>query len=252
MSELVGIFLPIFVSVAVVGIVLWAMFGPKKTEVDTAVWEERVGMLNAGHDAIFDPAFAVVSPVEMVSAPVATRFDAPMGSEHAALTYNAQPFLTTRHLGDDINGIGGEDSDLGDPVYAAADGKVIYAGWPSDGWGNVVILLHELPDGKSIETFYGHLKQVFVPVGSIVRRGEELGSVGKGDGRYLAHLHFEIRDYSTISAGAGYGDSAMGRLSGEMMLKKWRGAPDDQLNPAVAGEVNASPNRPGVQIDLGD
>jgi len=71
-----------------------------------------------------DPAFQIPSPFELASLPVATRFDFPLGSEHGALTYNAQHFTENHHLGDDLNGIGGENSDLGDPIYAVADGRV--------------------------------------------------------------------------------------------------------------------------------
>ena len=159
-----------------------------------------------------------------------------MGSEHAALTYNAQPFLVSRHLGDDLNGIGGQDSDLGDPVYAVADGHVGYAGWASPGWGNVVAVVHRAPrDGRVIQSFYGHLKTMHVPVGQLVRRGEVIGTVGKGDGRYLAHLHFEVRDYTSLSAGAGYADRAQGRVSGEEFLARHRGAPDDWLSRPPEG-----------------
>src|SRR3954467_11939871 len=73
----------------------------------------------------FDAAYVRLSPWEMATLPLAVRFDPPMGGERGALTYNAQPFRITRHLGDDLNGIGGWNSDLGDPVYAAGAGMVI-------------------------------------------------------------------------------------------------------------------------------
>ncbi|HAF03369.1 MAG TPA: hypothetical protein DCG89_06190, partial [Spartobacteria bacterium] len=72
-----------------------------------------------------DPAFRLPSPLELASLPTAARFDFPLGSENGAMTYNAQPFTKNHHLGDDLNGIGGEDSDLGDPIYAIADGRVL-------------------------------------------------------------------------------------------------------------------------------
>jgi hypothetical protein len=171
----------------------------------------------------------------MVSAPKADTFEYPVGSEHGALTYNAQPFLTDKHLGDDLNGIGGWNSDLGDPVYAVADGSVIFSGWPSDGWGNVVILLHEMADGRMVETFYGHLDTIRVPVGKQVRRGDQLGTIGTANGRYLAHLHFEIRRYPTFDVGAGYAESRLGRVSGELALKKWNRREDDSLAAAPRG-----------------
>lgn len=229
--------LPVFVLVgAILLIVLITVRTGNNSIVDPEklVNPARIGLLSP-KETFFDPAFAVASPIELAEAPKAVAFDFPVGSRHGALTYNAQPFLTSRHLGDDLNGIGGQNSDLGDPVFAISDGLCIEAGWPSDGWGNVVILLHELPNGQVIESFYGHLDQILIPVGKQVRRGDKIGTIGNADGLYLAHLHFELRTYPTIDAGAGYADSKMGRLSGELSLKKWRTREDNQLAAAPTG-----------------
>lgn len=255
--------LPIFLLIALVLAVVLVLFfsnrestggrgpislgGPIDEDGDGVADLPRISLLAAGNEkemsdldleepAPFDSAFLLVRPIDQVRAPRVARFDSPMGSEHAALTYNAQPFLISRHLGDDVNGIGGQDSDLGDPVYAVADGHIGYAGWASAGWGNVIAVVHRAPnDGRVVQSFYGHLKTMRVPVGQLVRRGEVLGTVGKGDGRYLAHLHFEMRDFTSLSAGAGYADLAQGRLSGEKFLADHRGAPDDWLSRSPEG-----------------
>lgn len=195
-----------------------------------------IGLLEPGKEASFDSAFAVLSPIEMVQAPTAKTFDFPVGSERGAFTYNAQPFQIDRHLGDDLNGIGGKDSDHGDPVYAIAEGKVVFAGWPSDGWGNVVVLLHELESGKMVESVYGHLDSIRVPAGGQVRRGATLGTIGSAKERYPAHLHFELRGYPGLDLGIGYGDSGQGRLNGEATLVAWRGRRENQLAGVPSGE----------------
>jgi len=244
--------LPIFVIVAAVGMVLF-LIARTGDRVESLAEKypngARIGLLAAKADSVFDPAFAVLSPIEMVLAPKADNFEYPVGSEHGALTYNAQPFLTDKHLGDDLNGIGGWNSDLGDPVYAAADGLVILSGWPSDGWGNVVILLHELADGRTVETFYGHLDSIRVPVGKQVRRGDQIGTIGTANERYLAHLHFEIRRYPTLDVGGGYANSELGRVSGELALKKWSRREDSSLVAAPRG----TPLEPrAIQVDSVD
>src|SRR5947199_9452777 len=65
-----------------------------------------------------DTASQIPSPFELASLPLATRFDFPLGSEHAALAYNAQRFTENHHLGDDLNGIGETNADIGGPTYA--------------------------------------------------------------------------------------------------------------------------------------
>ncbi|MDB6139305.1 MAG: Peptidase [Verrucomicrobiaceae bacterium] len=187
--------------------------------------------------APLDPAFIRLSPLEIAALPVAVRWDAPLGSEHGALTYNAQPFRVTRHLGDDLNGIGGYNSDLGDPVYAAAAGRVVFAGVPGTGWGNMVILAHRVPNARTgalevVQSMYAHLQDVLARPGQMLRRGEELGTVGTAGGLYFAHLHFETRQGPYVNPSVGYADAPLNRMSPEAFVAQHRGAEAGLLNPA--------------------
>src|SRR5260370_19110596 len=65
-----------------------------------------------------DLAFRIPSPLELISLPTTARFDFPLGSENAAMSYDAQHFTENHHLGEDLNGIGGENNDLCDPGYS--------------------------------------------------------------------------------------------------------------------------------------
>jgi murein DD-endopeptidase MepM/ murein hydrolase activator NlpD len=97
------------------------------------------------------------------------------------------------HTGEDWNDVRGGDSDLGAPVYAVAHGRVVTA-QSFSGWGNIVLIEHVLPDGRPVWSQYAHLRERLVAREEIVRRGQQIGTIGKGDGdRYSAHLHFEIR-----------------------------------------------------------
>lgn len=105
------------------------------------------------------------------------------------------------HTGEDWNGREGGDLDLGQPIYAVSTGQVLEAGYFTPSWGNVVLLEHVLPTGVQVWSQYAHLDQILVSgPGQVVGRGEQIGTMGKGErteqyprGRWIAHLHFEIR-----------------------------------------------------------
>lgn len=108
------------------------------------------------------------------------------------------------HTGEDWS-IGG--AGLGQPVRAAAAGRVTYSaptGWGRD--GGVIILEHTFPDGSVYYTHYGHLQQtdavVFPPRLSCVEAGEIIAVIG--DARPAPHLHFEVRVSQPDNPGPGY------------------------------------------------
>lgn len=179
-----------------------------------------------------DPRLQPISAVTLATLPLATRFDFPVGSENGALVYNAQRFTENLHLGDDLNGIGGENTDLGDPVFSVANGRVLYTGWLSDGWGNCVLIIHaydENRERKYVQSFYGHLDQISATPNTEVKRGKQIGTVGTAAGRYLAHLHFEMREFVTPYLGTGYRENPAGWIDPSGFLQKHRGAPQADL-----------------------
>jgi len=188
-----------------------------------------------------DPAFQLTSPMELASLPTATRFDFPMGSEHGALVYNAQPFTENRHLGDDLNGVGGENSDFGDPVYSVGDGRVLLAEEGGPGWGNLIIVLHAYEENGArqyVQSFYGHVEEMLVAAGQDVRRGEQVATVGSAGGRYLAHLHFEMREFLTPFVGPGYREDTRGWINPSEFIQQHRGALEEDVGRAVVEQAS--------------
>lgn len=144
------------------------------------------------------PGLILLTPHQLALIPLADGFQSPCGTAQGGFVYDAQPYGTLNkkrggyHTGSDINGIGGEDTDHGLAVHAAARGLVVYCGEPSPGWGKVVVLAHRLPgDARIIQTLYAHLDKSIVNLGQFVGRGQIIGSVGTANGNYKAHLHFE-------------------------------------------------------------
>lgn len=128
--------------------------------------------------------------------------------------YNAQDFGENDHLGEDWNLNSGGDTDCGEPVYAVANGRITLARDNGTGWGNVVIVEHLLEDGSRVQTLYGHLMSITRNSGDVKKR-EKIGTVGNADGKYLCHLHFELRDESASvwnQVGPGYSQSRDGWL----------------------------------------
>jgi hypothetical protein len=196
-----------------------------------------------------------LSPWQRVAMPRATRFDPPLGGEHQALVYNAQPFWDMnearggRHFGDDLNGIGGMNTDLRDPVFAIADGLVLYAGEPSPGWGKTLIVGHRDPGGRPLQSMYAHLDRIGVAVGALVTRGQSIGTVGTANGHYPAHLHFELRESDGVDLGGGYGMLPLNRLDPLATIEDLRGAPDADLAPAAL-ELALSRDAPWNRLEL--
>ena len=85
----------------------------------------------------------------------------------------------------------GIDIDLvtGDTVKAAFDGKIRYAKYNKEGFGNLVIIRH--PNG--LETFYAHLDEHLVVPNQWVKAGDPIGLGGNTGHSYGSHLHFEVR-----------------------------------------------------------
>ena len=76
----------------------------------------------------------------------------------------------------------------GDPVLAAADGRVVYAGSGLRGYGNLVIVKHN----ATYLTAYAHNQTLLVKEDQAVRRGQRIAEMGNSDADRV-QLHFEIR-----------------------------------------------------------
>ncbi|NLN33405.1 MAG: M23 family metallopeptidase [Flavobacteriaceae bacterium] len=146
-------------------------------------------------------------------AELADGFDFPVGKPDGEGYYDAQHFGDNHHLGEDWNGTGGGNTDLGDTIFSIANGKVSVAKDFKGGWGNVIRIVHEFPSGKKVESLYAHCDEIFVEKNQFVKRGQPIGTIGTADGKYLAHLHFEIREVVGMPLGNGYSENKNGYVN---------------------------------------
>ena len=126
---------------------------------------------------------------------VADGFDQPVGKPDGEGYYPSRGFHAY-HPGEDWNGLGGGNTDLGDPVYAIGHGYVTFARDARMGWGNVVLIRHIFLENGHLQTadsMYAHMDKILVREGQQVTRGQQVGTIGTNRGMYAAHLHFEIR-----------------------------------------------------------
>jgi murein DD-endopeptidase MepM/ murein hydrolase activator NlpD len=78
---------------------------------------------------------------------------------------------------------------IGTPVYAAADGQVVYAGSGIRGYGNLIVIQHE----GDLLTVYAHNSELLVAQGDKVRVGQRIALSGQSGHASGPHLHFEVR-----------------------------------------------------------
>ncbi|MEX8497906.1 MAG: peptidoglycan DD-metalloendopeptidase family protein [Leptothrix ochracea] len=76
----------------------------------------------------------------------------------------------------------------GDPVFAAADGRVVYAGSGLRGYGNLIIVKHN----EVYLTAYAHNQTLLVKEDQPVKRGQKIAEMGASDTDRI-QLHFEVR-----------------------------------------------------------
>ena len=203
-----------------------------------------------------DHRFQFASAWQSAEIPSALRFDPPLGTESSGLVYNAQKFWEMNenrgghHTGDDLNGIGGMNTDLGDPVFSTADGLVLYAGEPSPGWGKLVVIAHKTPDGKTLHSMYAHLNRIDVTPGALIARGGKVGTVGTANGYYPAHLHFEMRASDSVDIGAGYAANPLNRLDPLGTVASLRNAEADDLSPSPLARTLTAGGAPWTSLEI--
>lgn len=120
-------------------------------------------------------------------APAAAPTPAPAGADDVAFLWPSQGqvianFDEAKNKGISIAGR------LGDPVVAAADGRVVYAGAGLRGYGNLIILKHN----NTFLTAYAHNQALLVREDQAVRQGQRIAEMGSSDADRVK-LHFEVR-----------------------------------------------------------
>lgn len=143
-------------------------------EIKTSYWKI--------YDALFgEEAFLVADSFQLpVSGDVRYAYTFLHPENHEGVDINSDPK-------DVIMG------DLGTPILAAANGEVIFAQKAgSSSLGNTVMIKHHLPEGAEVISIYGHLDEIKVEVNDILRKGQELGTMGASGGWSDSQLHFAI------------------------------------------------------------
>jgi murein DD-endopeptidase MepM/ murein hydrolase activator NlpD len=161
----------------------------KAAESDKTAWEKQEKQLEADSQRVaslirsLDPS---TSPTpDAKPKPNSGRFYRPVpGSIGSGFGWRVHPIYHVRkmHTGVDMH------AGMGEPIHAAASGKVISAGWHG-GYGKCVIISH----GNGITTLYGHQSELLVSTGQSVTRGQVIGKVGSTGLSTGPHLHFEVR-----------------------------------------------------------
>ncbi|BDD94675.1 MAG: peptidoglycan DD-metalloendopeptidase family protein [Pandoraea sp.] len=130
---------------------------------------------------------AVVTPPASASATAAPSAPSAVSSGELQLSWPAKGNVVGRFDDSKNKGlnIGGT---VGEPVYAAGAGKVVYSGAGLRGYGNLVIIKHD----ATFLTAYAHNRTLLVKEGDSVTRGQKIAEMGNSDADRVM-LHFEVR-----------------------------------------------------------
>jgi lipoprotein NlpD len=133
------------------------------------------------------PALPATPPAALPGSVAAPSSAARQGDDDVNWTWPATGIVLTSF--DDARSKGlAIAGKVGDPVMAAADGRVVYAGSGLRGYGNLVIVKHN----ATYLTAYAHNQTLLVKEDQAVRRGQKIAEMGSTDSDRV-QLHFEIR-----------------------------------------------------------
>jgi lipoprotein NlpD len=126
-------------------------------------------------------------PRSVATAPPAATDRAPPAEPESVWAWPSsgkllERFDETHNKGIDIVG------NIGDPVWAANDGQVVYSGNGLHGYGKLVIIKHT----DDYVSAYAHNNEILVTQGQAVKRGQPIAELGMTDAP-TPRLHFEIR-----------------------------------------------------------
>ena len=136
----------------------------------------------------FAPNLTLLSGVDLHFLPVSSEFVHPLGD----FAITEEGFGEEGLLGAKLNSAAGGILGVGDPVYAAGTGFVLFRGKAEGYPGEVIVLGHRLPDGKAIQSVYARVADTSVQIGKTVARGQEIGTLASIENE--VGLHFEIRE----------------------------------------------------------
>ena len=130
---------------------------------------------------------SIVTPPVNVSPNTPAAPTAAAGAQQGVLQWPLRGPVLRAFVPGKSNGIviGGH---LGDPVKAAATGRVVYAGTGIEAYGPLIIIKHD----DSLITAYGQNSTLLVKEGDAVAQGQTIGEVGV-DSRGVASIQFEVR-----------------------------------------------------------
>jgi lipoprotein NlpD len=162
-------------TVAAIPVAMAATAPPATAPVRTASAEKSAAATSA-------PASSTSSPVPAAAVAAASTAEDEIAWIWPTSGAVLAGFDEVKNKGLDIGGAAGE------PVLAAADGRVVYVGAGLRGYGNLIILKHN----NTYLTAYAHNQSLLVKEDQSVRKGQKIAEMGNSDADRVK-LHFEVR-----------------------------------------------------------